>query len=139
MLDRTPVLDLKPYVPYADALPDAEGGWLETGLDPQPGYEVKFEREAELALSYLAGAWGIELSESIKSILTLGPQQHAYRRIRKRGDRYVLAVKEWRARFRVEERVIFVEAIESGYRPRELAESDDPKLEPHRAFTKHAR
>jgi len=27
MLDGTPVLDIKPYIPYADALPDADAGW----------------------------------------------------------------------------------------------------------------
>jgi tRNA-Thr(GGU) m(6)t(6)A37 methyltransferase TsaA len=29
LLDGTPVLDLKPYVPYADAFPDAKAGWLD--------------------------------------------------------------------------------------------------------------
>ncbi len=33
MLDGTPVLDIKPYIPYADAIPDASSGWLdEAGL-----------------------------------------------------------------------------------------------------------
>ncbi|MDQ6953258.1 MAG: tRNA (N6-threonylcarbamoyladenosine(37)-N6)-methyltransferase TrmO [Mariprofundaceae bacterium] len=29
MLDGTPVLDIKPYLPYADAMPDASHGWLD--------------------------------------------------------------------------------------------------------------
>ncbi len=29
LLDGTPILDLKPYVPYADAFPDARAGWLD--------------------------------------------------------------------------------------------------------------
>ena len=29
MLDGTPVLDIKPYIPYADSLPDASHGWLD--------------------------------------------------------------------------------------------------------------
>lgn len=29
LLDGTPVLDIKPYVTYADAFPDARRGWLE--------------------------------------------------------------------------------------------------------------
>ncbi|MEK7465922.1 MAG: tRNA (N6-threonylcarbamoyladenosine(37)-N6)-methyltransferase TrmO [Planctomycetota bacterium] len=33
LLDGTPVLDIKPYIPYSDAFPDAKAGWLE-GLDP---------------------------------------------------------------------------------------------------------
>lgn len=29
MLDGTPVLDIKPYIPYADSLPEASHGWLD--------------------------------------------------------------------------------------------------------------
>jgi len=29
LLDGTPVLDIKPYVPYADAFPDARAGWID--------------------------------------------------------------------------------------------------------------
>lgn len=29
LLDGTPVLDIKPYVPYTDAFPNAHAGWLE--------------------------------------------------------------------------------------------------------------
>lgn len=35
LLDGTPVLDIKPYVPYADAFPGARAGWLDAiGQDP---------------------------------------------------------------------------------------------------------
>ena len=33
LLDGTPILDVKPYVPYTDAFPDSAVGWL-TGLIP---------------------------------------------------------------------------------------------------------
>jgi tRNA-Thr(GGU) m(6)t(6)A37 methyltransferase TsaA len=33
MLDQTPLLDIKPYVPQFDAKDDAATGWLETGQD----------------------------------------------------------------------------------------------------------
>jgi tRNA-Thr(GGU) m(6)t(6)A37 methyltransferase TsaA len=36
LLDGTPVLDIKPYVPYADAFPDAKAGWIDE-LDAQLG------------------------------------------------------------------------------------------------------
>ena len=29
LLDQTPVIDIKPYVPYADAFPDASAGWID--------------------------------------------------------------------------------------------------------------
>lgn len=42
LLDGTPVLDIKPYVPYADAFPDASAGWIDqvdtaTGRHSAPG------------------------------------------------------------------------------------------------------
>ncbi|NTV75060.1 MAG: tRNA (N6-threonylcarbamoyladenosine(37)-N6)-methyltransferase TrmO, partial [Holophaga sp.] len=42
ILDGTPVLDIKPYVPYADAFPEARAGWIDavdeaTGLRSVPG------------------------------------------------------------------------------------------------------
>lgn len=36
LLDGTPVLDIKPYVPYADAFPDAIAGWID-GVDALRG------------------------------------------------------------------------------------------------------
>jgi tRNA-Thr(GGU) m(6)t(6)A37 methyltransferase TsaA len=33
LLDGTPVLDIKPYVPYADAFQDAKAGWLTASGD----------------------------------------------------------------------------------------------------------
>jgi len=36
LLDGTPVLDIKPYVPYADAFPHAKAGWIDE-LDAQQG------------------------------------------------------------------------------------------------------
>jgi tRNA-Thr(GGU) m(6)t(6)A37 methyltransferase TsaA len=29
LIDGTPILDVKPYVPYADAFPDARAGWID--------------------------------------------------------------------------------------------------------------
>lgn len=29
LLDGTPILDVKPYLPYADAFPDARAGWID--------------------------------------------------------------------------------------------------------------
>jgi len=36
LLDGTPILDIKPYVPYADAFPDVRAGWID-GIDAAQG------------------------------------------------------------------------------------------------------
>lgn len=45
LLDGTPVLDLKPYVPYADQIPEATGGFAAQA--PEPVLTVRFSRQAE--------------------------------------------------------------------------------------------
>jgi tRNA-Thr(GGU) m(6)t(6)A37 methyltransferase TsaA len=143
VLDGTPVLDLKPYVPYTDAWPGARSGWLEAGAppagdapaDPRPDWDVDFAPAAAAQAAWVEARTGLALAARITAALALGPQPHAYRRIRRDGDTGVLAVRDWRARFTVAGRRIAVTAIASGYRPAALAAGgDDPVLAVHREF-----
>jgi tRNA-Thr(GGU) m(6)t(6)A37 methyltransferase TsaA len=145
LLDGTPVLDIKPYVPYADSIPHANHGWLDPGepttgtgaarpADPRGRYEVRYLPHAEEQLAYLADDHGIVLRERIDSALTLGPSPHAYRRIRKDGEGYRLAVKDFRVCFTVEARAITVRELKSGYRAAELFGEGGHAPEAHRAF-----
>lgn len=43
VLDQTPVIDLKPYLPYADSHPDALPGWVQGEI---PRYEVEIHKSA---------------------------------------------------------------------------------------------
>jgi tRNA-Thr(GGU) m(6)t(6)A37 methyltransferase TsaA len=130
LLDGTPVLDIKPYVPYADARPDANSGWLEP-RDPAPAWHVEFGEKALAQLAWLE-ARGVVLRPAIEQALALGPQPHAYRRIRRHGEGYRLALKQWRIDFDVDGRLITVRAMASGYRPSQLA--TDATLAIHRDF-----
>lgn len=133
MLDGTPVLDIKPYVPYADAVASGGPGWLGAPEDPAPGFEVSFAELASAQLEFLQSL-GVELRAGLISALALGPSPHPYRRIRRDGEGFVLAHKEWRARFEVSERRVTVASLFTGYRARELFKDSDPSLQPHRAF-----
>jgi tRNA-Thr(GGU) m(6)t(6)A37 methyltransferase TsaA len=133
ILDGSPVLDLKPYVPYADAFPDAGSGWLETARDPLPAYDVTWSDEARAHAAWLAER-GIDLAATVERALALGPTPNAYRRIKKLADGHELGMKEWRARFEVAGKVVRVRGLASGYRPRDLATNEDAALDVHRAF-----
>jgi tRNA-Thr(GGU) m(6)t(6)A37 methyltransferase TsaA len=135
MLDGTPVLDIKPYLPYADSVADGEHGWVGKPPDPAPSYDVCFSAEAEVELGFLREL-GVDLRQAIEDVLGLGPAPHPYRRIRREGALYRLALKEWRIGFSVHGRLVQVHGIASGYRSRELAQSSDPALEAHRAFVR---
>jgi len=116
MVDGTPVLDVKPYLPWCDAAPSAGAGWLE---DPGPTYDVEFDPRADEQLRWLEEDHRVELRERLRTALAAGPEPHAYRRIKREGELLRIAVKEWRARFRVDGRRIVVLDLVSGYRPRE--------------------
>ncbi len=127
LLDGTPVLDIKPYVPYTDAIPNASHGWLDPGepvggvvRDPRAAYQVVFAAKAHEQLAFLREL-EVELEGALTAQLALGPSPHAYRRIKQDGDKLRIALKDWRAWFTVHERVITVERVGSGYRPRDLA------------------
>ena len=134
MIDGTPVLDLKPYVPSADSIPEAGSGWLTTP-DPVAAFEVVWSVAAREEARWLLETHAIDLITPIERALALGPEPHPYRRIRKDAEGGLrLAVKEWRVRFVAEEgRRVRVLGLESGYRPKELAGEDDA-LRPHREF-----
>ncbi|MET0340853.1 MAG: tRNA (N6-threonylcarbamoyladenosine(37)-N6)-methyltransferase TrmO [Polyangiales bacterium] len=145
LLDGTPVLDVKPYVPYTDAIADAGHGWLDDApppalapgtlpADPRPAFTISFAPHAAAQLAYLRDAHAVDLAARIEAQLALGVTPHAYRRIKKDGPRFRLALKDWRVWFEVEGRAATVVAIGSGYRPRELFGEAGQAPEAHRAF-----
>jgi tRNA-Thr(GGU) m(6)t(6)A37 methyltransferase TsaA len=147
LLDGTPVLDIKPYLAWADSIPEASAGWLDgapgssttssSGAqrpeDPGPSFEVLFTADAEAQLRWLAVEQAVDLAPLIERVLSTGPRPHAYRRIRELGDgRSRLAVQDWRAEFRLEGTTVTVDKIFSGY-TRKAGEVPPA----HRAFSEH--
>lgn len=148
ILDGTPVLDIKPYVPYTDAHPAARSGWLEaegrraageSPADPVARYEVSFDPLAAEQAAWIERRSGLSLRERITATLALGPQPHPYRRIRRDGAGFRLALLEWRARFVLQGREVRVLAIETGYRRGQIESAGAQATEPlalHRAFAR---
>lgn len=157
LIDNTPILDIKPYVPAADSIPQARTGWLtplvdssatttasvatanETDSvephDPEPGFVVRWSALATEQSEWLRDTYSIDVRTRVDSTLKLGPQPHPYRRIRVEGGGISrLAVKDWRFWFRVSHREIEVTRVGSGYRDRELLSNPSIDLDPHRAF-----
>ena len=62
-LDGTPVLDIKPYIPYADSIPKAVGGYASE--KPQSVLSVKFSKKAESELKIYEAKL-----ENLRSLIT---------------------------------------------------------------------
>jgi len=141
ILDGTPVLDIKPYVAYADSphpLPSSDNptSWVQgaSATDDARQHEVTFLPRAEEQLSFLRER-GFNLTAILTQNLSLGATPHAYRRIRVEGEFSVVAHKDWRARFKVDGLKIQVFSIGTGYRPNQMSSGAAPVL--HQQFVEH--
>ena len=141
MIDGTPVLDLKPYVPYTDHV-EANSGWLETigsPKDPGPQFQVDFGADARTQLEWLKVQASLDLEDAIVRILSAGPVPHPYRRIKRDGAGYRLGLRDWRVRFELDGKRVHVSSLASGYKASVLADPNaeaktETALEVHRAF-----
>ncbi len=75
-VNGTPVVDIKPYLPYADAIPQAQGGYATAA--PSETLRVTFAAEAEQQLQQLAPHYP-ELELLIRQVLAQDPRP-AYKR-----------------------------------------------------------
>ncbi|WP_300672458.1 tRNA (N6-threonylcarbamoyladenosine(37)-N6)-methyltransferase TrmO [Desulfoluna sp.] len=76
ILDGTPVLDIKPYIPYVDAIDDATGGFAPE--KPEPRLSVTFAPEAELALQGLSETAYPNLRDLIAGVVEQDPRPAYY-------------------------------------------------------------
>ena len=72
LLDGTPVFDVKPYLPYADSLPTAQGGFAEHA--PNINWEVVFTPEAQAQCQSKSVQLGTDLGLLIQQILQQDPR-----------------------------------------------------------------
>ncbi len=117
LLDRTPVLDLKPYIPSIDAVTDSRSGWVgEREVRSTTMYTVKIDGAARDQLNWLRETQGVDLESTVRSTLAVDPFPHPYRRIKAGpGDAYTLSIRSWRVVFRIDRQTVVVKQVMSGY------------------------
>lgn len=71
ILDGTPVLDIKPYLPYADSIPEARAGWAD---EPIVRAEVFFTEAALAAIDERSSGGYANLKQLIAELLSLDPR-----------------------------------------------------------------
>ncbi|OHV13465.1 tRNA (N6-threonylcarbamoyladenosine(37)-N6)-methyltransferase TrmO [Kushneria phosphatilytica] len=96
LVDGTPVVDIKPYLPWADHVEQARGGYA---ADTPTLLPVDFTRDAEQQLATHPEAE--VLGSLIREVLAQDPRP-AYRRLRKDERRYGVRLHDVDVRFHVE-------------------------------------
>lgn len=109
LLDGTPIVDIKPYLPYADAVPDATGGYAPDA--PAQPLAVEFSDAAREQLApHLAQR--PELERFIVAVLQQDPRPAVH--VRQAQDRsYAMFLYELNVRWRTEGSRCIVTAIET--------------------------
>jgi tRNA-Thr(GGU) m(6)t(6)A37 methyltransferase TsaA len=123
LLNETPILDIKPYIPYADSFPEANSGWLE---DIQ-AHEYKVTIDPNIRpLFKTLGEMNIELETFALRHLSWQPLNRRHKRIREQTEAtYTLAMQTWRVLFTIQSREVTVLSIGSSYSSEELKEKMD--------------
>jgi tRNA-Thr(GGU) m(6)t(6)A37 methyltransferase TsaA len=126
LLDGTPILDIKPYLPYADAFPEADPGW--TRDNDEARFTVRFTDRAQQQLCWLEMNGLSCLRPFILNHLSYEPLNSRRHRLETIGDdSAVLAYRTWRAFFSCDtaQRCVTVLNVFSAYSKDELTASDD--------------
>ncbi|KKN25501.1 hypothetical protein LCGC14_0884100 [marine sediment metagenome] len=97
LIDGTPILDIKPYLPFADSVPDAGLGWADTA--PTERLEVVFLPEAEAQLAVLSPEHYPDLKLLITDIVSYDPRP-SFRRGRDEARIYGAHLYDLNVRFR---------------------------------------
>lgn len=97
LIDGTPILDIKPYLPFADSIPDATLGWAETA--PTERLEVVFLPEANAQLGNLPPEQYPDLKLLITDVVSYDPRP-SFRRGRDEARIYGAHLYDLNVRFR---------------------------------------
>ena len=120
MLDGTPVVDIKPYIPEADAFPDAAIGWREAG---EPEWEVQATAEFSEQAAFINKICGLDLESFGMIQLANAPLDPSRKRIADLGNgNYALGCRTWRVIYTCQSDTsrVFLLQVRSNYQEDEL-------------------
>ena len=108
LIDGTPILDIKPYLPYTECISDATGGFA--GRAPVASLQVEFSDAARQQLNSFA-TQSTQLEILIRETLALDPRP-AYKRDNDAGREYGVLLDRYNVRWLVNGELVTVVGIE---------------------------
>ncbi|VEC00619.1 putative methyltransferase, YaeB/AF_0241 family [Cedecea lapagei] len=109
LVDGTPIVDIKPYLPFAEAFPDARAGYAQHA--PQAEINVTFTPEVQHQLTGLEGRYP-HIARFIRQVLAQDPRP-AYRKGEDVGKTYAVLLLDFNVRWRITEQGFEVFALEA--------------------------
>jgi len=106
LVDGTPIVDIKPYIPYSDSIPEAVGGYAQ--IEPER-LNVDFSQSADSMLNQHPNANQVRLV--IEQVLSQDPRP-AYKKGKTDDKEYAVNLFDLNVKFTVSANCILVTAIE---------------------------
>lgn len=141
LLDGSPIVDIKPYVPAADAFPEAKAGWVES--QSQDLWKVQVTESFLVQNEWIYKRCGLDVLNFAEVQLSQNPFDASRKRVRRvqeipgTGE---LAYRTFRIEFSFDGEIknITLRSIRSGYTPEELQSDVDTYGDKamHRDFVK---
>lgn len=129
MLDGTPVLDIKPYIPAADAFPDAAAGWRDA-VDDEEKWQVTATERFTAQAEFIKAESGLDLAGFAAVQLSRAPLDGSRKRLTRDPDgNLAIGCRTWRIIFvcAEAERRIVLREIRGNYTSDELrSDAPDP-------------
>lgn len=99
MLDCTPVLDIKPYIPHYDSFSRARAGWVDEIHRMREAVTVEWTDSALQRCDWLKEN-GADIRTAVERKLRHNPEPTSSNRIKQTKEGYELAHRAWRIGFR---------------------------------------
>lgn len=115
ILDGTPVLDIKPYLAFADAYGDATPGWASRAIQK---YRVEFSRASLLAIQESGTRYHPDLQALLQEMLELDPRPTSQRKRApieaeaSEGLAFAFRLFDFDVKWQINQRAILVVALE---------------------------
>ena len=138
ILDRTPVLDIKPYIPAVDAFPESKAGWRDELVLTEWMHD--FSPVARAQMDWIKVQTGLDLANFCAVQLKYEPFNSARKRIECLiNGAWAIHCRTWRIVYRADAdaHVLYIDYVKSNYAPKEfLPGAPDPYADKafHRAF-----
>ncbi len=107
LLDQTPILDIKPYIPYSDCLQNAKGGFTDNIHEPM--FIVKFSPLAEQQTEQASKKYP-QIREFISQLLGLDHRAYFYKKIDKS---YATKIYDYDLKWAVKDNTVQVISLET--------------------------
>lgn len=140
LIDGTPILDIKPYLNYADSFTCAHQGWLDE-IPPEPiSLVFRWTALAQAQVDYLANHWNCHLQQAIEFRLSQSPFPYPNNRVKLFEKGFELSYRTWRIYYTLEDGLIVITHLKSGYDEETLAGKKTSKWDDvpiHQAFVEY--